>query len=80
VRRLAVGGRDIFNDAAIAVFTHDTLARLAGEPFIKAFLNALNPLAIDVGKANEVSGYFAGRIVTTGFFTQMNPRQLQFLM
>src|SRR5690606_23162864 len=39
--------------------------------------NALNPLAINVGKANEVSGYFAGRIVAAGFFTKVNTRQLQ---
>ena len=78
MRRLAVGGRDVFNYPAIAVFTHDTLARLAGKPFIKALFDPFNPLAVDVGKADEVSGHFSGRVVTTGFFTQMNARQLQF--
>ncbi len=56
--RLAIGRGDIFNDAAIAVFTHDTLARLAGEPFIETLLDAFNTLAIHVGKADEVSGDF----------------------
>ena len=78
MRCLTVRGRDIFDDAPVTVLTHDSLARLAGEPLIEAFLNALNPLAVDVGKANEVSGYFAGWVVTAGFFTQMNTRQLQF--
>ena len=79
MRCLAIGRRDVFNYPAIAVFTYDTLARLTGKPFIKAFLNPFNPLAIDVGKADEVSGYFPGRVVTTGFFAQMNARQLQLL-
>lgn len=43
---------------AIAVFTHDTLARLAGKPFIKVF-STPSILAVDVGKANEVSSHFS---------------------
>ena len=58
VRGLAVGRGDIFNNAAIAVFTHDTFAGLAGQPFIKALLDPFNPLAIHVREANEVSGNF----------------------
>ena len=78
MRGLAIGGRNIFYYPAIAVFTYDTLAGLAGEPLIEALLNALNPLAINVSEANEVSGYFARRIVAAGLFPQVNPRQLQF--
>ena len=79
MRGLAVCRGNVFNDATIAVFTHDSLARLAGKPLVEAFFNALNPLAIHVGKANQVCGDFAGRIVTAGFFPQMNAGQLQFL-
>ena len=78
MRGLAIGRRDIFDDPPVAVFTHDTLAGLAGEPLIKALLNALNPLAIDVSEANEVSGYFTRRIVAARLFPQMNARQLEF--
>nr|VUD26368.1 Uncharacterised protein [Salmonella sp. NCTC 7297] len=52
---LSVGG-DILNHAAIAVFTHDSLAWLAGKPLIEALLNAFNSLTVDVGKTDEVSG------------------------
>ena len=79
MRRLAVGRGDIFNDAAITVFTYNTFARLSGEPLVEALLNAFNPLAVDVSKADEVSSHFSGRIVTAGFFAQVDTRQLQFL-
>ena len=78
MRRLAVGRRDIFNDAAIPVFTYNTLARLSGEPLVEALLNAFNALAVDVRKTDEVSSHFPGRVVTAGFFAQMDTWQLQF--
>ena len=78
MRGLAVCRGNIFNDATIAVFTHDSLARLAGKPLVEAFFNAFNPLAIHVGEANQVRGDFAGRIITAGFFPQMNAGQLEF--
>ncbi|CNU14357.1 Uncharacterised protein [Salmonella enterica subsp. enterica serovar Bovismorbificans] len=59
MRCLTVSGGDILNHATIAVFTHDSLARLTGKPLIKALFNAFNPLTVDVGKTDEVSGYFS---------------------
>ena len=78
MRRLAVGRGDIFNDAAITVFTYNTFTRLSGEPLIEALLNAFNPLTVNVSKTDEVSSHFSGRIVTAGFFAQVDTWQLQF--
>lgn len=57
---------------------YDMFVWLIGKLFIKVFFNFFNFLVIDVGKVDEVSGYFFGRVVLMGFFVQMNVWQFQF--
>ncbi len=79
MRSLTINGGDILNHAAVAVFTHRTLTRLSGQPTIKAFLNAFNTFAIDIGHTDNVRHNLASGIITAGFLAQIDARQFQLM-
>ena len=69
--------RDIFDDVAVTIFAHQPTPGLTGQLSIKAFLDSLDPLIIDVGKAQQVSGNVSSGIKATRLIAQIDTRQAQ---
>ena len=70
---------DIFNHVAMTIFTHQPAPRLSGKLGIKAFLNPLNALVIDISKPQQVSRHVPRGIEAARLIAQVDPWQVQFV-
>ena len=69
---------NIFDHASEAILTHAAQAGFAGELRVKTFLDPFDALAVDIGKADQVSRHVSGRVKTARLITQADTRQPEF--
>ena len=69
VRRFDTG--NIFNRTAESIFQYSFGACFTRQPMVKGELEALLSIVINIRKTNEMSGYFACRVITSIFPQRM---------